>query len=80
MMISARLAGDMRRHTLKPALGGVEGVVEIGAGRVRHGAERSLVGRIDHRTAVAAAPLSADHQLEPGISAHRGVLLACHVL
>ena len=46
-MISARLAGDVRRQTAKPLLGRGDGGGEIGRGGVRHGADAGLVGRID---------------------------------
>jgi hypothetical protein len=52
---------------LKALGGGVERVVEVGAGCVRHRAEDAFVGRVDHRRAVAAAPFTADIQFQLGV-------------
>jgi hypothetical protein len=60
--------GARRRRCVAPdakaILGRRQRIVEIGARRVRHGAEDAFVGRVDHRRAIATAPLAADVQLQ----------------
>ena len=70
MMISARLAGDVRRQTLKPCSAAATAAARsacVACGTVpTHG----LVGGIDDGLAVAGNPLAADQQLQLGVLCH----------
>jgi len=63
--------GRRARPEREACLGRFEGIVEIGAARVRHNAYRAFAGRVDDRLAVGPPPFAADVELQIGVLFHR---------